>query len=144
MRTVLIAHREASFASCLAAKLVAVGYRTITCPGPWPPLRCIRCDVGFCPLTEAADLLIYDPDLVGYDLADRAHSLAVDSAAAHADLPLLLAWRGAEEPPSVAAIKAQVPRAQRASAGDLVGQVWHLVGPPSGPVVAYRWDIAFG
>lgn len=133
MRTVLIAHRDASFASSLATPLLQAGYRTITCPGPWPPaLRCIRCDVGYCPLTEAADVLIYDPNLVGYDGQGSAHALAVDSAQAHPDVPLLLAWPEAEEPTATETIASQVARVQRASreAGALVEQVWSLVGPP--------------
>src|SRR6266498_2752062 len=98
MRTVLIAQRDSSYAERLAAPLMAAGYRTITCPGPWPPaLRCVRCDVGYCPLTEAADLLIYDPDLTAYGPDGQCHTLAVDSANAHPDVPLLLAWPGPDE-----------------------------------------------
>jgi len=56
MRTILIAHRDADFADELATELRGWGYRVIECPGPLPPaLRCIRCDKGYCPLTEGAE-----------------------------------------------------------------------------------------
>jgi hypothetical protein len=59
MYSILIAHRDVAFAEQLAGQLRASGYFTIvTCPGPWPPQRCIRCDKGYCPLTEGADLMI--------------------------------------------------------------------------------------
>src|SRR5437868_10898411 len=58
MRTILIAHHDQPFAEQLTAELRAGGYRVIDCAGPWPPeLRCIRCDRGYCPLTESADLI---------------------------------------------------------------------------------------
>ena len=93
MHSILIAHRDVAFAEQLAAHLRAGGYYTIvTCPGPWPPQRCIRCDKGYCPLTEGADLMIYDPQLTAPDAEGHVHSLAVDSALAHPDVPMLLAW----------------------------------------------------
>jgi hypothetical protein len=99
MRTILIAHRDAAFAERLASQLRGAGYRVITCPGPWPPAsRCIRCDVGYCPLTEGAELMIYDPELTGIDERGRAYNLAVDSALAHPEVPLLLAWPEADAP----------------------------------------------
>ena len=93
MRTILIAHRDADFAEQLTIGLRAWGYRVIDCPGPLPPaLRCIRCDKGYCPLSESADLMIYDPDLFAIDDAGRQHNLALDSALAHPDIPMVLAW----------------------------------------------------
>ena len=93
MRTVLVAHRDVAFAEQLAAELRQAGYRVIDCPGPWPPAeRCIRCDKGYCPLTEGADLMIYDPQLTALDALGQRYNLAVDSAKAHPDLPMLLAW----------------------------------------------------
>ena len=95
MRTILIAHRDADFAEQLTIGLRAWGYRVIDCPGPLPPaLRCIRCDKGYCPLSESADLMIYDPDLFAIDDGGRQHNLALDSALAHPDVPMLLAWSG--------------------------------------------------
>jgi len=42
MHSILIAHRDVGFAEQLATLLRASGYYTIvTCPGPWPPQRCI-------------------------------------------------------------------------------------------------------
>ena len=60
MRTVLIAHRDPGIADSLEADFRREGYHITTCPGPFPPkLRCIQCDTGYCPLTDAADVLIY-------------------------------------------------------------------------------------
>jgi hypothetical protein len=108
----LIAHHDAVFAEKMTADLRACGYGVIDCGGPWPPLeRCIRCDKGYCPLTEAADLMIYDPYLTGLDQDGKQYNLAVESALAHPDVPMLLAW----SPPSVpdadtlGAIRAQAP-----------------------------------
>jgi hypothetical protein len=99
MRTILIAHRDADFAEALAKQLRAWGYRVIECPGPLPPgLRCIRCDKGYCPLSEGADLMIYDPGLIAYDEAGHSHNLAVDSALADRNTPMLLAWSRATAP----------------------------------------------
>jgi hypothetical protein len=99
MRSILIAHRDPAFAEHLESDLRAAGYRVILCPGPWPPARrCIRCDVGYCPLTEGVDLMIYDPELTGVDEHGRQYNLAVDSARAHPDVPLLLAWPATASP----------------------------------------------
>jgi hypothetical protein len=99
MRTVLIAHRDVTFAAQLAVELRQAGYRVIECPGPWPPReRCIRCDKGYCPLTEGADLMIYDPQLTALDGQGRRYNLAVDSAQAHPEVPMLLAWAPNEVP----------------------------------------------
>jgi len=115
MRTVLIAQRNQRFATALAAVVSKAGYRSIICPGPWPPaLRCIRRDVGYCPLTEGADFMMYDPGLVAADTAGPVCNLAVESAEAHPDVPLLLAWPAEQEPEShvLAAILARVPAAR--------------------------------
>lgn len=112
MRTVLIAHRDIDFAEQLADDLHQGGYRVILCPGPLPPqARCIRCDKGYCPLTEGADLMIYDPRLMAFDGAGRAHNLAVDSALAHPDVPMLLAWSPETAPDTeeLRALRSQVP-----------------------------------
>ena len=99
MRTILIAHRDADFADELATELRAWGYRVIECPGPLPPaLRCIRCDKGYCPLTEGADLMMYDPHLTACDETGQPHNLAIDSALAHQDVPMLLAWSSSSVP----------------------------------------------
>src|SRR5579859_5365832 len=93
MRTILIAHHDAIYAEQLADELRGWGYHVIDCPGPLPPVaRCIRCDKGYCPLTEGADLMIYDPSLTALDEAGRTHTLAIESAVAHPDVPMLLAW----------------------------------------------------
>jgi hypothetical protein len=117
MRSILIAQREASFATAIARSLSSRGYNTIICPGPWPPARCIRCDVGYCPLTEAADLMIYDPDLAGRDRGGAVHNLAFESTIAHPDVPLLLARPG-DEPE------------------ELIDPVSRLVGRPFAPGAA--------
>jgi len=93
MHTILIAHHDAVYAEQLAGKLRTWGYHVIDCPGPLPPVaRCIRCDKGYCPLTEGADLMIYDPHLTAFDDAGHEHNLATESAVAHPDVPMLLAW----------------------------------------------------
>ena len=112
MRTILIAHHDRTFSDQLAAELREGGYHVIDCPGPWPPeLRCIRCDTGYCPLTESADLMIYDPDLTGLDDRGQPYNLAVDSARAHPDVPLLLAWAPTDVPDAgtLRAIKVEAP-----------------------------------
>ena len=133
MRTVLIAQADPPFANTLADILSSGGYHTITCPGPWPPaLRCIRCDVGYCPLTEQADLMIYDPDLLGYDAQGNPHRLAIESAIEERGVPLLLAWPGADEPASVAEVLAKVSTAVLAARdrAALLDQVRQLIGAP--------------
>ena len=118
MRTILIAHHDQTFAEQLTAELRAGGYRVIDCAGPWPPeLRCIRCDRGYCPLTESADLMIYDPDLTGLDKLGQPYNLAVDSARAHPEVPMLLAWAPAHIPDAgtLRAIKADAPMVHAAA-----------------------------
>jgi hypothetical protein len=93
MHTILIAHHDVHFAEELASVLRSSGYYTIvTCPGPFPPQRCIQCDTGYCPLSDGAHLLIYDPTLTSPDAQGNLHYLAADSALAHPDIPMLLAW----------------------------------------------------
>lgn len=133
MRTILIAEPNSTFADALARPLIAAGYRVATCPGPWPPeLRCIRCDIGYCPLTEGADLLIYSPDLLGYGPDGAPHLLALDTAKAHPDIPLLLVWPGEREPSAVRIILAKAANARIASPDPaaLLGLVEGLIGPP--------------
>jgi len=85
MYTILIAHRDVAFAEQLGCVLRYGGYRAIGCPGPWPPVeRCIRCDIGYCPLTEGADLMIYDPLLTALNPQRERYSVALDSALAQA------------------------------------------------------------
>jgi hypothetical protein len=106
MRTILIAHRDIAFSNQLAAELRQAGYHVIDCPGPWPPVeRCIRCDKGYCPLTEAADLMIYDPLLTALDPQGQRYNLAVDSARAHPEVPMVLAW-GPHEVPDAGTLRA--------------------------------------
>ena len=112
MQTILIAHADTAFAEDLTRELRAGGYSVTDCPGPWPPAqRCIRCDKGYCPLTEAADLMIYDPHLTALDSEGNCHNLAVESALAHPEVPMLLAWSPAEMPDfgSLRGIRALAP-----------------------------------
>src|SRR5690349_12712216 len=89
MRTVLIAQNDAAFAAQLSGELRGFGYRVIDCPGPLPPFaRCIRCDKGYCPLSEGADLMIYNPRLTAADESGQTHNLAIESARAHPDVPM--------------------------------------------------------
>ena len=105
MRTILIAQRDAAYATALTAELRSWGHRVIDCPGPLPPaLRCSRCDKGYCPLSEGADLMIYDPQLVALDEVGQTHNLAIDSALAHPDVPMLLTWPS-QTPPDVGTLR---------------------------------------
>jgi|SRR5919202_1016457 hypothetical protein len=118
MYTVLIAHHDVSFAELLATALRSSGYvAVITCPGPWPPQRCVRCDKGYCPLTESADLMVYDPTLVSLDPDGRLHNLAIDSALAHPEVPMLLAWPPDSVPDAdtVRELRAHAPHVQVAA-----------------------------
>jgi hypothetical protein len=113
MRTILIAQRNISFSNQLVTELRQAGYHVIDCPGPWPPVeRCIRCDVGYCPLTEGADLMIYDPFLTALDDQGKRYNLAADSARAHPDVPMLLAWPHDEVPDAgtLRAIRSDAPQ----------------------------------
>ncbi len=118
MRTILIAHKDVEFSNSLVAELRAAGYHVIDCPGPWPPAeRCIRCDKGFCPLTEAADLMIYDPQMSAVDGEGNRHNLAIDSALAHPDVPMVVAWSPATtaDAGTLRAIRTQAPHVQVAA-----------------------------
>src|SRR5919202_2087278 len=120
MHTVLIAHHDVSFAELLAAELRSSGcYAVVTCPGPWPPQRCVRCDRGYCPLTEGAHLMVYDPTLVSFDADGQSHNLAIDSALAHPEVPMLLAWSPDSVPDAntVHEIRAHVPHVHVAAHG---------------------------
>ena len=88
-----IDRHDAAFAEQLAKQFRGWGYHVIDCPGPQPPvLRCIRCDKGYCPLSEGADLMVYEPTLNAVDETGQRRNLTVESAAAHPDIPMLLAW----------------------------------------------------
>jgi len=108
MRTVLIAHRDPAMAASLEADLRQAGYHINSCPGPFPPkLRCIQCDTGYCPLTDAADVLIYDPTLVALDDHGVSQNLAVESALAHPELPMLVTTFTAAEAVAAAGVIAR-------------------------------------
>ena len=78
--------------------------------------------------------MIYDPELTAADPQGRRCNLALDSALAHPDVPMLLAWPPAAEP------RAETLRMLHAGAGHvrlarrdptaLVEQVRALVGSP--------------
>jgi hypothetical protein len=132
MRTVLIAHRDITFAAQLAVELRQAGYRVIECPGPWPPKeRCIRCDKGYCPLTEGADLMIYDPLMTALDPDGQRYNLAVDSATAHPEVPMLLAWAPDEVPDAgtLRAIRLDAPHVHVAAgtANGRLEQIGYLI-----------------
>ncbi len=138
MHTILIAHRDIVFAEELATELRHGGQRVIVCPGPQPPERCIRCDKGYCPLTEGADLMIYDPHLVAQDLGGQPHNLALDSALAHPDVPLLLAWppEAVPEAAVVRDIRMQAPWAHVAAhtGAGILRQIHELLPEAPAPV----------
>lgn len=141
MRTILIAHRDLGIAEQLTAELRQAGYRVVECPGPWPPKeRCIRGDKGYCPLTEGADLMIYDPQLTAVDAQGRRYNLAIDSARAHPAIPMLLAWTPHEVPDvgTLRAIRWEAPHVHVA-AGTPAGrlkQISRLLAEPKPVEVA--------
>jgi hypothetical protein len=139
MYTILIAHQNVGFAETLAAELRTSGhYAVVACPGPWPAQRCVRCDKGYCPLTEGADVMIYDPTLTSLDALGKRHNLAVDSALAHPYVPLLLAWSPGSIPDAgtLRDIRMQVPHVRFAAADPaaLLGQVRGLLQPAASQV----------
>ncbi|HLZ26875.1 MAG TPA: hypothetical protein VKV73_06100 [Chloroflexota bacterium] len=110
MRTVLIAHRDPAIANSLEADFRRLGYHITTCPGPFPPkLRCIQCDTGYCPLTDGADVLVYDPTLVALDADGTSHNLAVESALAHPDIPMIAIAFTPAEADAAADVRARAP-----------------------------------
>ena len=141
MRTILIAHHDQAFAEQLSTELRAGGYRVIDCAGPWPPeLRCIRCDEGYCPLTESTDLMIYYPELIALNDLGQPYNLAVDSARAHPEVPMLLAWAPSHVPDAgtLRAIRAEAPQVHAASHDPYV---------QSGLVTSWRvrpWTVVIG
>jgi hypothetical protein len=134
MHTILIAHRDPVYAEQLATELRTAGFRVVTCGGPWPPReRCIRCDKGYCPLTESADLMLYDAGLTALDSHGRRYNLALDSALAHPEVPLLLDW-SPEVPPDLGLLrelKAQAPHMHIAvhDHGALIDEIKKLLEP---------------
>jgi hypothetical protein len=131
MRTVLIAHRDPAIAVSLEADLERAGYHINTCPGPFPPnLRCIQCDTGYCPLTDAADLLIYDPTLLALDAGGAYQNLAVESALAHPDLPMLVTTLTETEAQAACAVMARASNVVPAAhdRAEMVAQVTDLLG----------------
>ncbi len=61
--------------------------------------------------------MIYDPHLTGLDSEDDCHNLAVESAPAHPEVPMLLAWSPAEVPDygSLRGIRALAPHVHAAA-----------------------------
>ncbi len=97
--TILIAHRDVGFATLLESQLRNAGYRVITCAGPAPHVeRRTRCDTNHCSHSDGVDLMIYDPLLTAVNAHGDRHHLASDSALAHPDVPMLLAWSPADVP----------------------------------------------
>ncbi len=135
MRTILIAQENLEASTARVNLLAGAGYNVITCPGPWPPERCIRCDVGYCPLTEGADLMVYDPTLEGHDREGRSYNLAIDSGLAHPDVPLVL---DCDDPNDAAealdVIRSTVPGAELAETEPdaLLAQIRRLLSSTSG------------
>ncbi|MDQ6674597.1 MAG: hypothetical protein M3069_28330 [Chloroflexota bacterium] len=139
MKTILIAHRDVAFAEQLASQLRKGGYRVISCPGPSPPVeRCIRCDKGYCPLTEGADLMIYDPLLTALNAQGQRYGLAVDSALAHPEVPMLLAWPSAEavDLGTLRGIRSLAPQVHAAAPepAALLRQIHDLLAPSPQPI----------
>jgi hypothetical protein len=128
MHTILIAHRDVAFAEHLSSVLRAADYRVIVRSVPWPPSqRCVRCDIGYCPLAQGADLMIYNPRLSAVTAVGQRCNLVGETALAHPDVPMLLAWSPQSVPDlgTLRAIHTQAPRVHVAARDDaaLVQQV---------------------
>jgi hypothetical protein len=91
--------------------------------------------VGYCPHSEGADIMIYDPTLVARDASGALHNLAMDSARAHPDVPMLLAWTGEDEPAEVAEIQRALPRIQKADLRSFDALATQLEALPATPFV---------
>ena len=118
MNSILIEQRDMRFAEQLAMELHASGdFTVLLCPGPWPPQRCVRCTTGDCPLTRDADLMIYDPRITAKDAKGNVHNLAVDSALAHPEVPMLLTWppESAPEAAALGNIRTRAPHVRLAA-----------------------------
>jgi hypothetical protein len=88
----------------------------------------------YCPLTDAADVLIYDPSLVALDASGAAQNLAVESALAHPDLPMLATTF---TPAEAEAARSVIARAKNVALGardrlEMLVQVNQLVGAHAG------------
>jgi hypothetical protein len=132
MPTILIAHRDSVFTDRLAADLRRDGYCVVTCPGPVPPANhCIRCQEGYCPLTQGADVMVYDPSLTASTPDGGRCNVALASARAHPDVPMLLAWTPgtAPDPGTLLSMAEQTPSLHVAahSAPALLAQVRELL-----------------
>jgi hypothetical protein len=72
--------------------------------------------VGYCPLTNGADLMLYDPALEGVGPDGSSQKLAIDSGLAHPEVPLVLDSDDPNYPQaSLDAICAAVPGAEVAA-----------------------------
>jgi hypothetical protein len=132
VHTILIAHRDRAFAEDLSTVLRTAGFHVIVRHGPWPAgERCIRCDIGYCPLAAGADVMIYDPGLSVVNAQGERCHVAGDTALAHPDVPMLLAWspRSVPDLGTLRAIRARAPRVRvaRRDAAALVQQVQFLL-----------------
>ncbi len=131
MRTILIARPESAATSQRVNLLAGAGYNVVTCPGPWPPERCPRHTLGYCPLTNGADLMLYDPALEGIGLDGTSQTLAIDSGRAHPEVPLLLDSDDANYPAAALdAIRKAIPGAEVAEREPeaLLAQIGRLLG----------------
>ena len=82
--------------------------------------------------------MIYDPRLTSTDAEHGLHYLAADSAIAHPDVPVLLAWSPESAPDlgTLRAIRSQAPEVEIAASApaDLVQQVADLLSVAPTPV----------
>jgi hypothetical protein len=84
-------------------------------------------------LTDGADLMIYDPQLTSPDAEGQVHNLAVESAVAHPEVPMLLAWSPESVPDAgtLRAIRAHAPQVHVAAhePAALAAQIRRLLRP---------------
>jgi hypothetical protein len=92
-------------------------------------MRCIQCDTGYCPLTDGADLLIYDPTLIALDASGVECNLSVESALANPNTPVLVTTSTDAEAEMALGVTAQAPNVSPASTdrAEMLLQVGHLM-----------------
>lgn len=67
--TVLLVEQNDDERERLGKALEGAGYQVMVCPGPMAPdYTCIGGREGYCPLLERADVVVFDPWLVGDEL----------------------------------------------------------------------------
>ena len=144
MSNILIAHHDPEYTREVAAALESAGYQATVCTSAWESeLTCLRGLLGSCPLTDGADLMIYDPGLTDARIREASGIAALASAEDNPVVPLLLAPCGHADERGADSIVRDLPTAKIAMDGPaaVVAQVASLIGPASGAKWAVEAEI---